>query len=74
MIDANNSASTAGKSLGGNQDSKTGDGENGIETAMKKVFAGTWFPEVDNEEVLDNDECDFAQMLVNDEEGIEALA
>ena len=73
IVDANRSASTTGKSVGGNQDSKTGSEEGGIETAMKKVFAGTWFPETENEE-LDCDECELAQMLAADEEGVEALA
>ena len=71
LIDANRSASTTGKQLGGNQDSKTGSEEGGIETAMKKIFAGSWFPQTENDDDC-ADHCELAEMLEDDSE-IETL-
>ena len=49
MVDANRNASTAGRKVGGNSSSNMGDGDSTFSGQQNKVFAGSWFPQTENQ-------------------------
>ena len=49
MVDANRNASTAGRKVGGNSSSSMGDGSSTFSGEQNKKFAGSWFPQTDNQ-------------------------
>eukprot|EP00354_Favella_ehrenbergii_P000154 CAMPEP_0170466766 /NCGR_PEP_ID=MMETSP0123-20130129/10593_1 /TAXON_ID=182087 /ORGANISM="Favella ehrenbergii, Strain Fehren 1" /LENGTH=104 /DNA_ID=CAMNT_0010732957 /DNA_START=200 /DNA_END=514 /DNA_ORIENTATION=+ len=70
VIDANRSASTAGKKVGGNQTSNIGDQNSTFSGMLNKAFGGSWFPQVEKDDDDDDvkkaesDDCCYKKAIV----------